>query len=107
MKQEIKIWLCILQDVDDFFEQQKTFLVEYHNKVKDACMKADRMTKTHKGLLALSSFNVPPFCLNVFYKGAFQHKTCCPQKSQIGTAGFIVVKKNISSTDKLYCPNTE
>ncbi|XP_064600772.1 sorting nexin-6-like [Liolophura sinensis] len=38
------------KDVDDFFEQEKTFLVEYHNRIKDATMKSDKMTKTHKNV---------------------------------------------------------
>lgn len=38
----------ILQDVDEFFESERVFLVEYHNKIKDATAKADRMTKVHK-----------------------------------------------------------
>ena len=36
------------QDVDDFFESEKSFLVEYHLKIKDATGKSDRMTKIHK-----------------------------------------------------------
>ena len=41
--------ICILfQDVDDFFESEKSFLVEYHSKIKDATGKSDKMTKTHK-----------------------------------------------------------
>jgi len=38
----------LLQDVDDFFENEKTFLVAYHNKIKDCTHKADKMTKAHK-----------------------------------------------------------
>ncbi|XP_029417728.1 sorting nexin-6, partial [Nannospalax galili] len=40
--------LLILQDVDDFFEHERTFLLEYHNRVKDASAKSDRMTRSHK-----------------------------------------------------------
>ncbi|KAG8013022.1 Sorting nexin-6 [Nibea albiflora] len=36
------------QDVDDFFEHEKTFLLEYHNRVKDASAKSDRMIRSHK-----------------------------------------------------------
>ncbi|XP_791140.3 sorting nexin-6 isoform X4 [Strongylocentrotus purpuratus] len=36
------------KDVDSFFEHEKNFLVEYHNKVKDATMKSDKMTRSHK-----------------------------------------------------------
>uniref|UniRef100_A0A673M010 Sorting nexin-6-like n=1 Tax=Sinocyclocheilus rhinocerous TaxID=307959 RepID=A0A673M010_9TELE len=32
-----------VKDVDDFFEHEKTFLLEYHNRVKDASAKSDRM----------------------------------------------------------------
>lgn len=36
------------KDVDEFFETEKKFLVEYNMKLKDATRQADRMTKTHK-----------------------------------------------------------
>ncbi|XP_035854765.1 sorting nexin-6-like, partial [Sander lucioperca] len=39
------VCLC-LQDVDDFFEHEKTFLLEYHNRVKDASAKSDRMIRS-------------------------------------------------------------
>ncbi|CAH1793241.1 unnamed protein product [Owenia fusiformis] len=38
------------KDSDDFFEHQKTFLVEYHEKIKDATTKSDKMTKVHKNV---------------------------------------------------------
>ena len=38
----------MFQDVDDFFEHEKTFLLEYHNRVKDASAKSDRMIRSHK-----------------------------------------------------------
>ncbi|XP_049595850.1 sorting nexin-6 isoform X2 [Syngnathus scovelli] len=37
-----------VKDVDDFFEHEKTFLLEYHNRVKDASTKSDRMIRSHK-----------------------------------------------------------
>ncbi|XP_075007780.1 sorting nexin-6 isoform X3 [Calonectris borealis] len=37
-----------VKDVDDFFEHERTFLVEYHNRVKDASAKSDKMTRSHK-----------------------------------------------------------
>ncbi|KFW81914.1 Sorting nexin-6, partial [Manacus vitellinus] len=45
-----------VKDVDDFFEHERTFLVEYHNRVKDASAKSDKMTKSHK-MCSLSSVN--------------------------------------------------
>ncbi|XP_027493789.1 sorting nexin-6 [Corapipo altera] len=39
-----------VKDVDDFFEHERTFLVEYHNRVKDASAKSDKMTKSHKNV---------------------------------------------------------
>jgi len=38
------------KDVDNFFETEKSFLVAYHGHLKDATVKADRMTSTHKSL---------------------------------------------------------
>ncbi|ELW69944.1 Sorting nexin-5 [Tupaia chinensis] len=37
-------------EVDDFFEQEKNFLVNYYNRIKDSCAKADRMTRSHKNV---------------------------------------------------------
>ncbi|KXJ19152.1 sorting nexin-6 [Exaiptasia diaphana] len=36
------------KDVDEFFESEKKFLVEYHNKLKDSTRKGDHMTRCHK-----------------------------------------------------------
>ena len=38
------------KDVDEFFDQEKVFLLDYHSLLKDATFKADRMTKGHKGV---------------------------------------------------------
>ncbi|XP_064484957.1 sorting nexin-6-like isoform X2 [Ornithodoros turicata] len=38
------------KDVDEFFEHERTFLVEYHTHVKDATNKSDKMTRSHKNL---------------------------------------------------------
>lgn len=37
-----------LQDVDDFFEHEKTYLVEYHTHIRDTTNKAQRMFFCHK-----------------------------------------------------------
>merc|ERR1712168_955673 len=38
------------KDVDNFFETEKSFLVAYHGHLKDATVRADKMTSTHKSL---------------------------------------------------------
>jgi len=38
------------KDVDEFFEGEKNFLIEYNQQLKEACIKADKMTSTHKAL---------------------------------------------------------
>lgn len=38
-----------MKDVNDFFDGQKTFLIEYYGHLKEATSKADRMTVKHKG----------------------------------------------------------
>jgi len=37
-------------DQDEYFEHEKTFLVEYFNRIKDATQRADKMTKCHKNV---------------------------------------------------------
>ncbi|XP_016001588.1 sorting nexin-5 isoform X1 [Rousettus aegyptiacus] len=37
-----------VKEVDDFFEQEKNFLINYYNRIKDSCAKADKMTRSHK-----------------------------------------------------------
>ncbi|XP_052006960.1 sorting nexin-5 [Xyrauchen texanus] len=39
-----------VKEVDDFFEQEKTFLLDYSNKIKDATAKAEKMTHSHKNV---------------------------------------------------------
>lgn len=37
-----------LKEVDDFFEHERTFLLEYHTRIRDACLRADRVMRAHK-----------------------------------------------------------
>uniref|UniRef100_A0A452U1Q1 Sorting nexin 32 n=1 Tax=Ursus maritimus TaxID=29073 RepID=A0A452U1Q1_URSMA len=37
-----------LKEVDDFFEHERTFLLEYHSRIRDACLRADRVMHSHK-----------------------------------------------------------
>ncbi|XP_040285598.1 sorting nexin-5 [Bufo bufo] len=39
-----------VKEVDDFFEQEKMFLVGYHTRIKDSCAKSDKMTRSHKNV---------------------------------------------------------
>lgn len=43
-----------LQEVDEFFEQEKIFLLDYSGKIKDATAKAEKMTRSHKSETILS-----------------------------------------------------
>jgi sorting nexin-5/6/32 len=45
-----EVLLSNQKDKDDFFEHQRTFLVEYFTRVKDATLRADKMTKSHKNV---------------------------------------------------------
>lgn len=38
------------KDIDEFFESEKTFLMTYHQQLKDACVRSDKMSSTHKEL---------------------------------------------------------
>uniref|UniRef100_A0A667Y984 Sorting nexin 5 n=1 Tax=Myripristis murdjan TaxID=586833 RepID=A0A667Y984_9TELE len=39
-----------IKEVDDFFEQEKTFLLDYYSKIKDSTAKAEKMTRSHKNV---------------------------------------------------------
>ncbi|ELT93904.1 hypothetical protein CAPTEDRAFT_183253, partial [Capitella teleta] len=45
-----EVLLSNQKEVDDFFEHQRMFLLEYHTRIKDATGKCDRMTKSHKNV---------------------------------------------------------
>jgi len=38
------------KDVDDFFETEKHYLIDYNHQLKDACIRSDKMTSYHKQL---------------------------------------------------------
>lgn len=68
------LFLCY-QDVDDFFEREKNFLVEYNAKIKDATAKSDKTTKTHKGISFIECF-VPSHELSSKYT-KFTYRYIC------------------------------
>ncbi len=39
-----------MKEVDEYFEREKNFLVEYHAQLKDCTVKSDKMTSYHKSL---------------------------------------------------------
>uniref|UniRef100_H3AV26 Sorting nexin 5 n=1 Tax=Latimeria chalumnae TaxID=7897 RepID=H3AV26_LATCH len=50
VKSADEVLISGIKEVDDFFDQEKTFLVDYYNKIKDSTAKADRMTRSHKNV---------------------------------------------------------
>uniref|UniRef100_A0A8C1HUG5 Sorting nexin 6 n=1 Tax=Cyprinus carpio carpio TaxID=630221 RepID=A0A8C1HUG5_CYPCA len=58
-----------VKDVDDFFEHEKTFLLEYHNRVKDSSAKSDRMIRSHKStfLFFFIWVNLSHFCFQTLF----------------------------------------
>uniref|UniRef100_A0A2K5BUN9 PX domain-containing protein n=1 Tax=Aotus nancymaae TaxID=37293 RepID=A0A2K5BUN9_AOTNA len=50
-----------VKDVDDFFEQEKNFLINYYNRIKDSYVKADIMTRFHKNVA--DDYNHTAACL--------------------------------------------
>ena len=41
------------EDIDEFFEKEKVFLIDYHSAVKDACCKADKITANRKSTFSM------------------------------------------------------
>ncbi|XP_032881637.1 sorting nexin-5 isoform X2 [Amblyraja radiata] len=50
MKTADEVLISGAKDADEFFEHEKTFLVEYGTKIKDSALKAEKMTRTHKNV---------------------------------------------------------
>ncbi|XP_067400187.1 sorting nexin-32 isoform X2 [Emydura macquarii macquarii] len=48
-----------LKEVDEFFEHERTFLLEYHTRVRDTCLKADRVMRSHKSTWGLAEDYIP------------------------------------------------
>ena len=38
------------KDIDEYFENQKKFLTDYNFKIKESCLRADRMTTTQRSI---------------------------------------------------------
>ncbi|XP_043458879.1 sorting nexin-5 isoform X1 [Prionailurus bengalensis] len=57
-----------VKEVDDFFEQEKNFLINYYNRIKDSCAKADKMTRSHK-----SKYHLPTSHLSFAQCASFVH----------------------------------
>lgn len=45
-----EIRLFNIKETDEFFDGQKKFLTDYHNKIREDCSRADRMTYVHKSV---------------------------------------------------------
>uniref|UniRef100_A0AAY4E9N1 PX domain-containing protein n=1 Tax=Denticeps clupeoides TaxID=299321 RepID=A0AAY4E9N1_9TELE len=50
LKSADEVLISGVKEVDDFFEQEKTFLLDYSTKIKDSTTKAERMTRAHKNV---------------------------------------------------------
>lgn len=44
------------KDVDQFFEQERVYLRDYHENIKSSTFKADTLTRTHKCKFFISTF---------------------------------------------------
>uniref|UniRef100_A0AAZ3S0C1 Sorting nexin n=1 Tax=Oncorhynchus tshawytscha TaxID=74940 RepID=A0AAZ3S0C1_ONCTS len=66
-----------IKEVDDFFEQEKTFLLDYSSKIKDSTARAEKMTRSHKNVAddyihissTLNSLSVDDNTKSVFLEG--------------------------------------
>uniref|UniRef100_A0A671QLB1 Sorting nexin n=1 Tax=Sinocyclocheilus anshuiensis TaxID=1608454 RepID=A0A671QLB1_9TELE len=50
VKSADEVLISGVKEVDEFFEQEKTFLLDYSSKIKDASAKAEKMTRSHKNV---------------------------------------------------------
>uniref|UniRef100_A0AAX7VKP0 PX domain-containing protein n=1 Tax=Astatotilapia calliptera TaxID=8154 RepID=A0AAX7VKP0_ASTCA len=54
VKSADEVLISGVKEVDDFFEQEKTFLLDYYSKIKDSTAKAEKMTRAHKSMSLIS-----------------------------------------------------
>jgi sorting nexin-5/6/32 len=52
------------KDNDEYFEKQKAFMLEYHNRLRDATARADRLSRAHKSV-ADSLISISAQCLRL------------------------------------------
>uniref|UniRef100_A0A8C6NNP9 Sorting nexin n=1 Tax=Nothobranchius furzeri TaxID=105023 RepID=A0A8C6NNP9_NOTFU len=57
VKSADEVLISGIKEVDDFFEQEKTFLLDYFSKIKDSTAKAEKMTRSHKSRRGFLSKN--------------------------------------------------
>uniref|UniRef100_A0A7N6BAY7 Sorting nexin n=1 Tax=Anabas testudineus TaxID=64144 RepID=A0A7N6BAY7_ANATE len=50
VKSADEVLISGVKEVDEFFEQEKTFLLDYFSKIKDSTAKAEKMTRSHKNI---------------------------------------------------------
>lgn len=50
VKSADEVLISGVKEVDEFFEQEKTFLLDYSIKIKDSTAKAEKMTRSHKNV---------------------------------------------------------
>uniref|UniRef100_A0A8C1YRB0 Sorting nexin n=1 Tax=Cyprinus carpio TaxID=7962 RepID=A0A8C1YRB0_CYPCA len=50
VKSADEVLISGVKEVDEFFEQEKIFLLDYSSKIKDATAKAEKMTRSHKNV---------------------------------------------------------
>ncbi|KAM5163801.1 sorting nexin-5 [Mantella aurantiaca] len=50
VKSADEVLLSGVKEVDEFFDQEKVFFVNYYNRIKDSSSKADKMTRSHKNV---------------------------------------------------------
>uniref|UniRef100_A0A671KKD2 Sorting nexin n=1 Tax=Sinocyclocheilus anshuiensis TaxID=1608454 RepID=A0A671KKD2_9TELE len=50
VKSADEVLISGVKEVDEFFEQEKNFLLDYSSKIKDATAKAEKMTRSHKNV---------------------------------------------------------
>uniref|UniRef100_A0A3Q1J2Z9 Sorting nexin n=1 Tax=Anabas testudineus TaxID=64144 RepID=A0A3Q1J2Z9_ANATE len=51
VKSADEVLISGVKEVDEFFEQEKTFLLDYFSKIKDSTAKAEKMTRSHKSMI--------------------------------------------------------
>merc|ERR1719376_869807 len=99
-----------LKDVDNFFETERNFLVQYHATLKGATVRADKMTSTHKSLadnyIKLSSAIVDLAALESGAVGNQEAPAAAGTTSNGGEAGAAAADDAQQQPSKAVAPTT-
>uniref|UniRef100_A0A9R1SNH9 Sorting nexin 5 n=2 Tax=Cyprinus carpio TaxID=7962 RepID=A0A9R1SNH9_CYPCA len=81
VKSADEVLISGVKEVDEFFEQEKNFLLDYSIKIKDATAKAEKMTRSHKNVADdynhISGYLCRSYLTNLMFTSIYKITSMC------------------------------